>query len=442
MLTNEASAKSPEEYIDEAYQLLDQRKFDKALNLLQEGYQIYPGNVGLFFAIAECYHNIGDYEAAITNYLNLISAIEEEKGQAPGKMHFNLVDVYTRLGQKHYFSSELCLRIIYHAEKMFELTPEMAEDRRHIEFLNRSIGYYGVAIMGKGNVKMVEAGGDGLEFDLPYDNIGREKKMAYLTRAKKRVNDFESQEKAGLYPTVKSDRTVQDVIKIFEQKIRKINSVHFRKTDAGRVVEEIFYQYPDKFKGIDSNAVSIVSGNKYYFVDKNTGEVVDEQTLDLSDADVLESLLVPNLSWISKYCDLEVERLERIPDFLKDFYGQGFANNLYLVTAKLKDEEESPFYHPIARIEYFIDVDLGLAAGIRNYWSALLGSGKQDELASETIISAVQKTGHEDLYLPETGTTMGYVQELINLNEKWDIEIISIGEFISGDEFRVDRYQQ
>ncbi|MEW5894980.1 MAG: hypothetical protein AB1650_04405 [Candidatus Omnitrophota bacterium] len=442
LLTGIVWAKSAEEYVDQAYQLINQRQFEQALDVLREGYQNYPGDIGLVWAMSECYQNLGDYETAIANYVNIINAIEAEGGEAPGQLHYNLVDAYNELGQKHYFSPELCLRIIYHLEKSFELTPEMTGDKRYIEFLKKSIGHYDVASMGSGNVKMMETGGDGLDFDLPEDNISQESKMTYMEKAKKRVDDFDSQEKAMRYPTVKSDRTTTEINIIINQKIQKISPVHFKKKNSGKVVEEIFYDYPDKFKVVDANAISVVNGNRYYVIDKNTEKIVNEQEFDLSDVETLKSLLLPNLNMIAKYYKLEIERFESVPNFLNDIYSQGVKNNLYLVTAKLKNEDECPFYPPVVKIEYFIDTDLGLALGIRNYWLGILGSGQEDELADETIVTAIQQVGNDNVFFPKSGITVGHTQEMTNLNEKWSIEIISAGSFLSSNEFDVDRYRQ
>ena len=56
-----------EEYTNKAYALIEELRFDDALEVLKEAYEQDPGNIGLVFAFAEVYHNKKEYYAAIMN---------------------------------------------------------------------------------------------------------------------------------------------------------------------------------------------------------------------------------------------------------------------------------------------------------------------------------------------------------------------------------------
>lgn len=134
-------AKTSDEYLNDVYKLIDQKQYDEALALVQQGGKEYPGDLGLTVAFTEIQHLKGNYEVAIANYINIFKALTSAGPETPtmAHYHYNLVDAYNELGQKHYFSKELCLRIIYHLEKTFELEPTASQDVKVIDFLRKTI---------------------------------------------------------------------------------------------------------------------------------------------------------------------------------------------------------------------------------------------------------------------------------------------------------------
>ena len=138
--TSVSYAKTSEEYVDEVYKLIDQKQYDEALALVRKSVEEYPGDLGLAIAGTEIQHLKGEYEIAIVNYINLMRAIRSTGKETPTLAHYhsNLADAYNKLGQKHYFSKELCLRIIYHTEKALELDPRLYPEGHFIDFLRKS----------------------------------------------------------------------------------------------------------------------------------------------------------------------------------------------------------------------------------------------------------------------------------------------------------------
>lgn len=435
-------AQSMEEYIDNAYVLIEQQRFDDALDLLKEAYDKDPGNMGLAFAFAAIYHSKKDYYAAIVNYLNIINAVEEHGKEAPVQIHHNLVDAYNELAQEHYFNEEVCLRIIYHVEKVFELTPEALEDERYVEFLRKTIGHYEIAKMG---AKMLEEGGDGEDFDLPNDLVTDEKKMIYKEKAVTHLADLDYMRRESNYRTIDSSLVVYDIAEILNEKKSKINSIHFKViiTDASgeEATEEIYYKNPDKFKAVQKGVDSIVVGKKYYVIQKATNKIIDEKPFDLEQADMLKAIYLPNLQWISNYYDLKVEVFKQVPDFLRGFYSNGINPNLYLVTADLKQNTDSPYYPSVIRLEYYIDIKLGIAIAIREFWPGILGSGQKYELSKEHLVKSVKEIGPgSELFFPDEVEIKGKVKELSGLNQNWVIVFLSLNENIDDEEFSVESY--
>jgi tetratricopeptide (TPR) repeat protein len=206
-----AYAKSIDEYLDSAYHLIDQGKYDEALTILKQGYSEHSGQIAFVFAMAEVYHNLQEYETAIVNYLNVLSAIESIGDKAPKELHENLIRAYNSLGQKHHFSEELCLRIIYHTEVFLSGSPELAKDKEYIEFLRKTIGHYNMAKMG---AKMMETGGDGKDFNLYNDGIIVDTKIAFKNKAEQRLEEFDLSERASTYQAMPSDKTVDEIFRI------------------------------------------------------------------------------------------------------------------------------------------------------------------------------------------------------------------------------------
>lgn len=441
LCADSAWPRTRKECIEQAHQLMDRQQFRKALRILRKGHGDYPRDNDILFSIAECHKNLEDYQTAIVDYLNLLQDVGIRESEFLVKLHHGLLDSYSKIGQQHYFSPELCLRIIYHTERIFEIWPYMSGDREFMEFLNTSIGHYDLASGDDGRLIMLEIGGDGLPFDLPADDIANEEKLTYLAKARRRAVDFNSRRREALYPTGPSDRSVNDIAYIIEQKTRQIKFLHARKTAFGRLIEEIFYEYPDKYKVIEPYKIGLLNQSIYYMIDKDSKKIVDSTGLNIADMDIFKPILLPNLDMISKYYDFTIEQFKDTPDFLADFYNQGFRNDLYLLTAKLKDKAECPFYPPLTKIEYFIDAGLAMAVAVRNYCRGTLGSGKEYELASETLIISLDWSGDKGLIFPRFGKTTNYISGSADSDEEWYIDIVSINRPFLIDEFDPEKFR-
>jgi tetratricopeptide (TPR) repeat protein len=433
-------AKTSEEYVDEVYKLIEKGQFDEALTVVHKGMEEYPGDIGLVFAGAEVYHNKKDYETAIANYLNLLKAIGSTGKEAPAALHQDLTDAYNELGQKHYFSKELCLRIIYHAEKYLELEPKFSQDARFIDFLRKSIGHYDVASMGTGNVKMMETGGDGAEFQLSDDNISTDEKMRFKDKAMQRVKEYDGKQKESAFLTVASDKTVEDIIQLVNQRVSAIKTIHFKRMNAANganaLLEEITYKSPDRIKAVETNAISVISNNDYYVLDPQTKKVIQQDRLDPAKVSLLKGIGFYNFQETLEAYNLTVEKIAGCPDFLTEIC-QNSSVDLYLITGRLKDKDKGP-YPPTPKVEYFIDGKTGICLAKREYWLGVLGSGKEEELAKETVVTKIEKRP-EGISIPSAGKTRGYVEELANLKEDWTINILAINQEINDQEFSVSK---
>ncbi|HBR14992.1 MAG TPA: hypothetical protein DD723_05555 [Candidatus Omnitrophica bacterium] len=438
-------AKTVEEYFDDSEKLLEMGNYSEAYELLEKGYEEHGGNVGIIFALARTKHLMGDYEYAVANYLNLLKSIEVEGYEAPVDIHDGLVDAYNEIGQKHYFSKELCLRIIYHLERVLTLRSESIGSEPHLEFLRKTLGHYDVA---ESDIIMLETGGDGLEFNLPDDSISQEKKIEYLDRARKRISEFEINQEAKKYAIMESDRTVEDIVSAFEDKMQAMKSIRFRlKHESGLLNYIISYDHPDKLKieTPDSDEVSIFIEQQGFLIDKKKGIILDhkilENKLDLVKTQFIEgSLFLPNWNWLLQVYSFKIDRLKDIPVFLKDFYGPNISRNLYLLTGTIKGEP--PVSPPIAKVEFVVDLDLRLAVGSRVYWRGVLGSGKKEDLASEGVVTEIQQVDKGKVYLPQKGATIGYVDELKVSGGNWNVEVISVQDAFPEDEFNVNHLTQ
>ena len=441
-LVSPSYAKTSDEYLNDVYSLIDQKQYDEALALVQQGGKEYPGDLGLTIAFTEIQHLKGNYEVAIANYINIFKALTSAGPETPtmAHYHYNLVDACNELGQKHYFSKELCLRIIYHLGKTFELDQKASQDTKVIDFLRKTIGHYDVASMGAGNIKMMETGGDGAEFQLPDDYVNDAEKIQYKDKAMQRIKEYDTQNKASAIATVASDKTVDDIIKLINQRASAIKSVHFKRINtAGGVntlLEEITYKSPDKLKVVQPDAISVINNKDYYVLDPQTKKVIQKDSLDSAKVSLLKGIGFYNLQEDSEAYALTIEKVSACPDFLSEVCRSSFVD-LYLITGKLKDKDKGP-YPPTPRVEYFIDGQTGLCLAKQEYWLGVLGSGKEDELAKETIVTGLEKSPN-GIFLPSTGRTKGYVEELANLKEDWTINLLAINQEIDDQEFDVSK---
>ncbi|TRZ49809.1 hypothetical protein D4Q80_01405 [bacterium] len=433
-------AKTSEEYGEDVYKLINNGQFDEALAVVKKGMQEYPGDIGLAFAGAEVYHNKKDYETAIANYVNILKAIGSTGKEAPAELHYDLVDAYNELGQKHYFSKELCLRIIYHNGKYLELAPETPKRNEIMEFLRKTIGHFDVASMGTGNVKMMETGGDGAEFQLPEDNISMAEKLKYKDKAIQRLKEYDAMQKESTFRTAASDKTIEDIIQLINQRVSAIKSIHFKRMNslggANALLEEITYKSPDRMRVIEPNAITVISGKDYYVIDPQSNKIASQDYIDPAKLSFLQGIGFYNLQEVSEAYNLTIDKIVGCPDFLSEIC-RSSSMNLYLITGRLKDKDKGP-YPPTPKVEYFIDGQTGLCVAKCEYWIGVLGSGKEEELAKETIITRIEQRP-EGVSLPLSGVTRGYVEELADLKQEWTINILSINQEINDQEFKVSK---
>lgn len=435
-------AKTSDEYLNDVYKLIDQKQYDEALALVQQGGKEYPGDLGLTIAFTEIQYLKGNYEVAIANYINIFKALTSAGPETPtmAHYHYNLVDAYNELGQKHYFSKELCLRIIYHMEKTFELEPKASQDAKFIDFLRKTMGHYDVASMGTGNVKMMETGGDGAEFQLPDDYVSADEKMRYKDKAMQRLKEYDATQKASAFQTSASDKTVEDIMRLVDQRVSAIKTVHFKRMNMASgsevLLEEITYKGPDRIKIVEPNAISVINTKDYYVLDPQTNKVIQQDHLDPAKVSLLRGIGFYNLQEALEAYNLTVEKITGCPDLLTEVC-KNSSVDLYLITGRLKDKDKGP-YPPTPKVEYFIDGQTGICLAKREYWVGVLGSGKEDELAKETVVTRIEKRP-EGISIPSAGKTRGYVEELANLKEDWKINILAINQEIDDQEFSVSK---
>ncbi|MCK5215398.1 MAG: hypothetical protein KAR05_08605 [Candidatus Omnitrophica bacterium] len=430
---NTAGAESINEYLDTAYQLIYQGKYNEALAILEQGYNKNPGQMAFVFAMAETYHNLQEYQTAIGNYINIFNAIESTGDKAPKELHENLVRAYNSLGQKHHFTDELCLRIIYHTEIFLNESPELVNDKEYMEFLRKTIGHYDMAKIG---AKMMETGGDGKDFYLYDDGISNDIKISFKSKAENRLSEFNLKARAALYQIVESDKTVNEVIKVIQRKLDSLESVHFKLTNGGnQTLEEIFYRKPGFFKAIQNDAVTIVKDGDYFVLDPNQERILNQSNLDINTIPILHRIGLDNLYQVQQDYNLKVNKLANVPNYLDELYTFDVEPNLYLISGSLKDPNGGP-YPPRPKVEIIIDLNLELVVALRDYWIGILGSGNEYELAKDELVVGVKK--YSGKYLPTRGKTIGHVREYANMTMDWNIEELELDLNIADDEFHVN----
>jgi tetratricopeptide (TPR) repeat protein len=437
MQTNFAFAKGPEEYAEQAHEYIIQKEFDKAISVLQEGLELYSNNASLYFGLAESYNNKQDYNNAVVYYLK---SLEIAGVNAPKEVHSGLMFSYDLIGRQHYFSKELCLRIIYHLEKFLELESNPESKIGVMEFLRKSIGHFDMADMG---VKMMEMGGDGSDFSLPDDAIGQEEKMQAREKSTQRFSIYDlAQKKASSYSTQESDKTMGYLRALLNARLETIRSIHFKRINYANqkveLLEEVFYKQPGIFKWVFPELfrgyVRIVKDKVFYDVDTQTNKIYDQgDSSSVLDRDPLKALCLSDLDdSLEKYYDLSIAKIVDCPAFLKDLYQGEVSPDIYLITGIPKKE----YTYNVARVEYFIDTHLGMIVARKEYLFGILGSGVKEELGREMVVKKVRKC-EGNLYLPQEGLTQGFA-ELSSINEDWNIEVISLNKEIDDTEFSLD----
>ena len=110
-----------------------------------------------------------------------------------------------------------------------------------------------------------------------------------------------------------------------------------------------------------------------------------------------------------------------------------------MVTADLKENTDSPYYPSVIRLEYYIDIKIGVAIVIREFWPGILGSGQKYEVSKEHLVKSVKelKVGG-GMFLPDEVEIKGKVKELFGLNQSWLMVFFSLNENIDDEEFSCD----
>jgi len=185
-------AEDIDRYIDNASQYIKLGEYKEALKVVHEGLNKYPKILGLNGILGEIYLKRGNYIRAIEIFDTILYTINQLGEEAP-TYHSMILHAYNELGKKYYFSEELCLRLIYHAERYYELEPEFGKAEESIEFLNQTLDFYGAA---KAGARIFDdGGGDRQEFILPQDlvlpphYVDDDKKLIYKKKAEQRVAD-------------------------------------------------------------------------------------------------------------------------------------------------------------------------------------------------------------------------------------------------------------
>jgi len=163
---------------------------------------------------------------------------------------------------------------------------------------------------------------------------------------------------------------------------------------------------------------------------------MQQDRIDFAKMSLLKGIGFYDLRGALESYNLIVEKIIGCPNFLSEIC-QDSSVNLYLITGRLKDKDKGS-YPPTPKVEYFIDGQTGLCLAKREYRLGVLGSGKEEELAKETIVTKIEKHP-EGILLPSAGKTKGYVEELANLKEDWTIDVLSINQEIGDREFSVSK---
>ncbi|MCP4653282.1 MAG: hypothetical protein GY858_07880 [Candidatus Omnitrophica bacterium] len=430
---------------------------EQGLAILQEKYTQYPNHPEINYWLGEyCYNKKRYLDATkyFSDAINIMLANPEIIGRQTlnndlSKIHYRLVDCYNEIGQQKYFSEELCLRIMYHLEKTFELSSEIAQDQQYLEFLRKTIGHYDAAELG---VRVLERGesqkemmkqlisGEDTELILLYDGISQDEKLKYKNKAVKRLENYDLS-RSSLYQLSDSDKTLNGLVKTCNDDMGRIQTIHYKKVSGStsETLEEAYYKSPFYLKTITRRAISIFTENKLYMVDGRTNKVDDPYDMQPGAVDYLMSLRKLDIEGYIESRKLRlsgIKRIENIPEELKDLYTE-HNSSLYLVTANYNETQEDN-WPPIVRIEFLIDTKFNLIVMEREYWRGVFGSGRKEDLATETVIKSVQEV--EGLHFPLRGKRKGFIQDTAHLTQDWQIEIVSLNDYIDDGIFDVKEH--
>ncbi len=260
VISHPASAKNVEEYLQSAYEALEQGHPDQALDILEQGYAEHPGSVGMALGTAEIYHNVGEYVAAIANYLNVWKVMGNDDKEMLKALHSHLMDAYYKIAVEHQITSELCLRVFYHYEQLLKINIEQMNIPQDKSFLEYFLSQYD--LLKTGAVVSIE-GSDGVSVDLPDDGISQEEKLAAMkviedklgsspesrkvsfARMEVKLDPEDASAKQGLIDFVSKMGPTSERQKLMNQGIELGLKDNFDEAIA--IFEQVAREYPNKW---------------------------------------------------------------------------------------------------------------------------------------------------------------------------------------------------
>jgi hypothetical protein len=302
----------------------------------------------------------GDYLKSV-GYLE--EAIRRLEGAGAGQdddvkfLHSRLVDDYNELAQQRHFSSEICLRILYHLEQAWpflEKHVSVEEPRKNIQFARKTVGHYELAESG---IRVIEGAPDRefsrlrgellgeegpSELVLPPDGIEESAKLLAKDAILARIRAFDEAQPSE-YALEPSDRSLEEVFEVLDAAFRQISNVHYRKylaqQGAEELVQEVWYEYPETLKVHYSSAgglegMMIRDGQVVWF-DPAQRTIVSEERLE-DEPGWLMDLRRPNAKHLQHGYDWTVHKLAAPPAFLNPLYEGEPAAALYLLTGNSK----------------------------------------------------------------------------------------------------------
>lgn len=427
---NLAQAASIEEYLTRGFDAYQDGDFDKALDIFEAGYQEHPGKIEFVFSIAEAHQKLGNYDIAIGNYLNILTALQKVGDSPPVEIHDNLARAYDSLGQERYYSQELCLRVIYHLELLFADFPDWSSKPKYQTLIQRVLNEYAKSdndsIQNKESLKLYP------------DDISRDKKLVRLTKALDRLPidqrptiTIKKQPKPVPVPD-----NVNAVIKVITDKMQRVDSLEYSVAVSGsQAFEQILYAKPNLYKSIQSqNIQTIIRDGTMYMLDPATDQMVDFGPTSLGQLPILRRVGLDNLYQELEDYNLAMIRLSKVPESLQALYSQGRQPYLYQLSGSLKDPTKGP-YPPRPRVEIIVDVNLGLVVAIRDYWPGPVGDENAIRLAKEELIVDVQEIQGD--YFPSRGRTVGHVGENSEVTRDWEIQELKVNHSVDPKEFSI-----
>lgn len=138
-----------------------------------------------------------------------------------------------------------------------------------------------------------------------------------------------------------------------------------------------------------------------------------------------------------EFYQLNVAKVKESPDFLQQLYAQAKPVNLYLISAKLNNQQNltNP---PVTRVELFVDLDSKIIVARREFWRQPIGSGVYEDLGRDIVVTRL-KAMDDGLLLPKKGITTIYENGALADSLPWDIEIISYNDLVENQDFGINQ---